>query len=72
MLACGAIGYSLGQHRVDYVVSTVPKTEVARRISLVSMGSREASGNLLLAGTSALAVLLVGGVLALRSRDTKA
>jgi len=68
VLACGALGFGLGQHRVDSVVSTIERKDVEKRVMLLSIGTREASGHLILGGVGALVVSVVGGGLALAVR----
>jgi hypothetical protein len=57
LLSLGAVGQGLAQRAVrDAVLSVGPDVDAR----LVAVGSAEASANLLLAGSAALVVLLVG------------
>jgi len=71
VLAFGAIGFGLGQIMVDHVVNTrPPEIEVQKAIMLLSLGTREASGNLLMGGTGAVLLSLAGAVATLLSKRT--
>jgi hypothetical protein len=63
VLAAGQLGVSSGQRRVDQHVRLEP--DLARRVEMLSTGTREASANLLLSGGCAMIVMIVGGALAL-------
>lgn len=65
LMALGGVGFGAGMRMVEKAVAAA---EAAKRVDLVTIGSREASGNLLLAGLCALAVLAVGGVLTLMQK----
>jgi hypothetical protein len=66
LLSAGAMGYGMGMQKV---AAAVQGTEAAGRADLLNIGSREASGNLLLAGLCGLVLLAVGGILALLNRQ---
>jgi hypothetical protein len=81
VLASGAIGFSTGQRKVDQGLHAVlheptaaaevapPPVDARRALQIMSIGTREASGNLLLAGGAALVLCLIGGVLAVVTRE---
>jgi len=58
LLAFGAIGYGVGMRQTE---SAVLAAQQEARVRMVTIGSREASGNLLLAGASGLLLIAVGG-----------
>jgi hypothetical protein len=62
MLSLGAVGQGLAQRAVrDAVLDIATRPhDVDDLVSIVAVGSAEASANLLLAGSAALVVLLVG------------
>lgn len=65
ILAQGAIGLGLGQRNVDAAVMATDAANLASRVEIVSIGTREASANLLLSGACATLLLLAGaGLLA--------
>jgi hypothetical protein len=68
VLASGAIGFAAGQRMVDHGINSHVDAEGGRRVAMLSRGTREASGNLYLAGFGALALCTVGGVLSLLVR----
>jgi hypothetical protein len=86
VLASGAIGFSTGQRKVDQGLRAVfhapaaeptaggppPPVDTRRAVQMMSIGTREASGNLLLAGGAALILCLIGGVLAVVTREPTA
>lgn len=63
VLASGAIGVGTGQRKVDRAV--MDSQDLAQRVEIVSIGTREASANLLFSGMCAQLVMIVGGALAL-------
>lgn len=66
ILAVGALGAAMGQHLVDKAVQSAPGLE--ERVLMLSIGTREASANFLIAGV--LALLLVAIAFGLnRSRE---
>lgn len=66
ILASGQLGVGTGQRKVDWYVQTqVAKEDLAKKIEVLSVGTREASANLLLSGGCAMLVSIVGGVMAL-------
>jgi hypothetical protein len=65
ILASGAMGVGSGQRAVDAYVHDTPAADLAKRVEAVSVGTREASANLLLSGGCAMIVLAIGGTLAL-------
>ncbi len=65
VLAAGQLGVGSGQRKVDQAVQSTPESDLATRVLLVSVGTREASANLLFSGACAMVVLAVGGALAL-------
>lgn len=72
VLASGQMGVGGGQRKVDRAVQGLPESDLATRVLLLSVGTREASANLLFSGTCAMVVLAVGGALALgRSRQAQ-
>ncbi len=67
VLAAGAIGFASGQRAVErYVNHKVPAEDLALRLEHLTVGTREATSNLALAGLCALVLMSVGGGLALR------
>ncbi len=68
VLASGQLGAGTGQRKVDRAVSGLPETDLASRVAILSVGTREASANLLLSGACGLAVAAVGGALAIAAR----
>ena len=87
VLAAGSLGFATGQRKVDQGLRGVlhqpevdptaatpppPPVDARRALQMMSIGTREASGNLLLAGGGALVLCLLGGVLALVWRDPAA
>lgn len=64
VLAAGAMGFATGQRMVDRGIRGIP-AESPNRVVMLSIGTREASANLLLSGIAALALCSVGGVLSL-------
>ncbi len=72
VLASGQLGVGSGQRKVDRAVQGLPESDLATRVAILSVGTREASANLLFSGACAMVVLAVGGALALgqaRRRD---
>jgi disulfide bond formation protein DsbB len=68
VMGLGMAGQGMGQRLVDRAVEAEPDN--ARKVALLSMGTREASANQLLAGLMALALIGVGlGVGAARGDD---
>ncbi|HEY6104864.1 MAG TPA: hypothetical protein VIV59_02705 [Anaeromyxobacteraceae bacterium] len=65
VLASGQLGVGSGQRKVDGAVQATPASDLATRVEILSVGTREASANLLFSGACALLVLTVGGALAL-------
>lgn len=55
VLAVGMLGASLGQRMVDRAVDAEP--ELAKKVLMLSVGTRETSANLLLAALFALALI---------------
>jgi hypothetical protein len=64
VLASGQLGVGTGQRKVDRAVSGLPESDLATRVAILSVGTREASANLLFSGACGLAVAAVGGLLA--------
>jgi hypothetical protein len=64
VLAAGAIGFATGQRKVDQGIRGIPP-ENAARVAMLSIGTREASTNMLLSGFAALSLCTVGGLLSL-------
>ncbi len=58
VMGLGMLGSALGQRLVDNAVQRTP--ELAEKVMMLSVGTRETSSNLLLAGGMALLLLLVG------------
>jgi len=75
VLASGAIGFAAGQRMVDRGINGMghgnhPETIAPeRRTAALSHGTKEASGNLFLAGFEALGLSAVGGALSLFVRS---
>ena len=65
VLASGQLGVGTGQRKVDQAVQATPASDLATRVQFLSVGTREASANLLFSGACAMVVLAVGGALAL-------
>jgi hypothetical protein len=65
VLASGALGVGSGQRRVDPFVQQLPKDDLATKVEILSIGTREASANLLLSGGCAMLLMMIGGALAL-------
>ena len=65
ILASGQLGVGTGQRKVDQFVQSLPKDNLADKVEALSVGTREASANLLLAGGCALLVSIIGGAMAL-------
>ncbi len=65
VLASGQIGAGGGQRKVDRAVQATPAADLATRVEILSIGTREASANLLFSGLCALLVSAAGGALAL-------
>ncbi len=65
VLAAGALGVGTGQRKVDHAVREIPAGDVAQRVEILSLGTREASANLLLSGSCAITLMIIGGGLAL-------
>ena len=65
VLASGQLGVGTGQRRVDRAVLALPESDLASRVAILSIGTREASANLLFSGACGLAVAAVGGLLAM-------
>ena len=73
ILASGQLGVGTGQRKVDWYVQTqVAKDDVAHKVEALSVGTREASANLLLSGGCALLLSMIGGVMALIAVRKKA
>jgi hypothetical protein len=69
VLAAGALGFATGQRKVDQGIRGIPP-ESPNRVVMLSIGTREASANLLLAGMAGLLLCSIGGVLSLaRPKD---
>jgi hypothetical protein len=72
VLASGQIGVGGGQRKVDRAVQGTPESDLATRVAILSVGTREAAANLLFSGLCAFLVSAAGGALALgqaRRRD---
>ena len=72
VLASGQLGVGTGQRKVDRAVQSTSAADLATRVEILSVGTREASANLLFSGACAMLVLAVGGAVALgqaRRRD---
>jgi hypothetical protein len=83
VLACGALGMAMGQRMVDRAVRGSEVAGVAtsrplphwteqdlpRRVSILSIGTREASANLYLSAAGALLLCVLGGALALMQKE---
>ncbi len=65
ILASGQLGVGTGQRKVDQYVQSLPKEGLAEKVEALSVGTREASANLLLSGGCAMILSIVGGVMAL-------
>jgi hypothetical protein len=65
ILAAGALGMATGQRSVDRAVHSLPETDLAQKIEWMTIGTREAATNLLLAGAGAMLLVAIGGVMAL-------
>ena len=63
VLASGQLGVGGGQRKVDAAVQSIPAADLATRVEILSVGTREASANLLFSGACAMLVLAVGGAL---------
>jgi hypothetical protein len=85
VLAAGALGFATGQRACDRGLTSVmhshppeggaeahPPADPGHAVLMLSHGTREASGNLILAGAGALIISLVGGTLALVRKEPKA
>jgi hypothetical protein len=87
VLAAGALGFATGQRKVDQGVrgmfhhqpaaepaaaTAAPPPDGRRAVQMMSVGTREASGNLILAGAGALLLCFTGGVMALFVREPSA
>jgi hypothetical protein len=68
VLASGQLGAGTGQRKVDRAVSGLPETDLASRVAILSVGTREAAANLLFSGACGLAVAALGGALAIAGR----
>jgi hypothetical protein len=65
-LAAGALAFAMGQRAVESYVIKLPGEDLAGKIEGLAVGTREASGGLMLAGACALVLLSLGGILALK------
>jgi hypothetical protein len=65
ILASGQLGVGTGQRKVDQYVQNLPKENLADKVEALSVGTREASANLLLSGVCSFWVSVIGGVAAL-------
>ncbi len=65
VLASGQLGVGGGQRKVDRAVQSTPESDLDTRVAILSVGTREASANLLFSGACALLVSAVGGAVAL-------
>ena len=65
VLASGQLGAGTGQRKVDRAVLGLEESDLATRVKMLSVGTREASANLLFSGACGLAVAAVGGLLAM-------
>ena len=63
VIASGALGIGTGQRLVDR--AAMGQTELAKQVEFLSIGTREASANLLLSGACGLLLMAVGGGMAL-------
>lgn len=70
VLALGLLGNGLGQQLVNQAVLAVP--DPAQKVVMLSIGTKEATGNLILGGLFALAQLGVGGAVAFAKKDDAA
>lgn len=67
VMAIGMLGSSLGQRLVDRAVDAEP--ELAQKVVMLSVGTRETSANLLLASLFALALMGVAAALQWARRE---
>ena len=80
ILAAGSIGFGAGQRSVHRGIRPMQQAEVsgesdvraARMVALLSRGTAEAAGNYVLAGSGALVVLLLGGMLVFTRKKEEA
>jgi hypothetical protein len=71
VLGLCAMGFGVGQRLVDRAVELQP--DVNQKVAMLSQGSKEASGNLLLGGIFAISLVGLGaGVGSMRGRDKEA
>jgi len=71
ILALSVLSQALGQHLVNQAIAArMMELDSRALVELVSIGTMEASRNLLLGGAGALVVLASGGGLSLLSRRT--
>ena len=63
-LAGGMLGMALGQRKVDAAFQRMSDLDIAVRIKILSVGTREATDSLLVGGACALLLAVVSGVLA--------
>lgn len=66
IVAVGLMGAGMGQRLVDRYLETI--TDPAEKVVILSMGTREATANHLLAGTMALALVGIGAAVGRASR----
>ncbi|HMI89182.1 MAG TPA: hypothetical protein VK550_34120 [Polyangiaceae bacterium] len=64
-LAGGMLGMGLGQRKVDAAFQQMGTLDLAIRVKIVSVGTREASDALLVGGSCALLLTAVGGLVGL-------
>jgi hypothetical protein len=70
-LAGGMLGMALGQQKVDAAFRRMSELDLATRVKILSVGTREATANLLFGAGCALLLLAVGTALALIGVKTK-
>ena len=63
-LAGGMLGMALGLRKVDHAFQTTTGFDLALRVKILSVGTREASDNLLVGGACAVLLVLAGSFLA--------
>ena len=69
ILACGAVGFGLGQIMVNKAVQArLTKNQPAKATELMALGTQEASANLVVGGLGALLVTMTGAGTALLRR----
>jgi hypothetical protein len=59
ILATGVTGFGVGERMVTHAAEAAP--ELSTRVAFLTMGTREASANLLLSGVMALLLIAIAG-----------